>query len=345
MTAPAAPSPRKLALASLAAALVALVVLVTAILPAEYGLDPTGIGAATGFKRLSDPPGATDVFVEPQDGPTPLYSLSARWELLELPIATQDGYSSRTRTEERVTLPLNVTNLTSLTARLSWNDTDRIDGQGTEPDLFELSIRGPGGKRSQLVQARNEPGGEGNVTVTLPWQSVPYPQENATQGLVIPTRADASGVGDWTFVVRLYSAGSLPNASALDPGNAWTLTVTAEAYELNVTKSEGRMGDRVRLTLQPGQGIEYKFAMGPGDAMTYRWESTAPLSWDFHAEEEGKDPEDFTRYAEGTSAGESGDLTAPFHGRHGWYWLNRGTSPVTITLETTGTYTILGVPR
>ena len=46
------PSTAQLLKASTIALLIALVVLVTAVLPAEYGKDPTGIGAALGLTAL-----------------------------------------------------------------------------------------------------------------------------------------------------------------------------------------------------------------------------------------------------------------------------------------------------
>jgi hypothetical protein len=49
------PSGKRIALGVLVALVIAAVVLVTAIWPAEYGRDPTGIGAALGFTRLSEP--------------------------------------------------------------------------------------------------------------------------------------------------------------------------------------------------------------------------------------------------------------------------------------------------
>ncbi len=60
---PQAPSIASLGLATLAALAVAGVVLVVAILPAEYGIDPTGIGEALGLVVLNEPgaPSAADV--------------------------------------------------------------------------------------------------------------------------------------------------------------------------------------------------------------------------------------------------------------------------------------------
>lgn len=46
-------SPRKVAIATVAALLVAALLLVTAVLPAEYGIDPIGAGAALGLLGLA----------------------------------------------------------------------------------------------------------------------------------------------------------------------------------------------------------------------------------------------------------------------------------------------------
>jgi hypothetical protein len=49
------PSGKRIGLSVLGAVLVALLVLVTAVLPAEYGIDPTGIGRALGLTALNAP--------------------------------------------------------------------------------------------------------------------------------------------------------------------------------------------------------------------------------------------------------------------------------------------------
>jgi hypothetical protein len=49
------PSGKRIALSALIACIVAGIVLVTAVLPAEYGIDPTGVGRAFGFTALRAP--------------------------------------------------------------------------------------------------------------------------------------------------------------------------------------------------------------------------------------------------------------------------------------------------
>lgn len=343
MTAPVPPEPGKLATATAGAALVATLVLVVAVLPAEYGIDPTGIGTWAGFTRLSADGGPSGLDVLPEDGIDVAHAVEARWEVIEFPVLTRDGYTEGPFGETRVTLPLNLTNLSTLTARLTWNDTDLVDGQPSDPDEFEISVRGPGNTRSQLVQGENMRGGEGNVSVTLPWRSLPAPTRTDDGALRFPIEGpDTSSHGEWTFLVRLYAARGLEGHDAQDPGNGWTLTVTARTYELRVDEQEGG-GDRVSITIGPGRGLEYKFQMEPNATLTYSWTSSAPVYWDLHAEEAGHDPEDFTRLAEGTSRNEGGSFTATFAGRYGWYFQNRGPEPLTVSLTTRGEYRILGV--
>jgi hypothetical protein len=50
----ALPSPRALRRATLIALVVAAVVAVVAVLPAEYNVDPTGIGRITGLKEIGE---------------------------------------------------------------------------------------------------------------------------------------------------------------------------------------------------------------------------------------------------------------------------------------------------
>ncbi len=50
-----APSGQRLALSVVAALAVAAIVLVTAVLPAEYGIDPTGVGRLLGLTELHQP--------------------------------------------------------------------------------------------------------------------------------------------------------------------------------------------------------------------------------------------------------------------------------------------------
>lgn len=51
---PDLPSTRTLVRSTVIAALVAIVLLVTTVLPAEYGFDPTGVGRALGLTQMGE---------------------------------------------------------------------------------------------------------------------------------------------------------------------------------------------------------------------------------------------------------------------------------------------------
>jgi hypothetical protein len=77
---PLAPSARTLALASLVAVLAAVALLLIAVLPAEYGIDPLGTGKALGLLALSQagdrepvPPPLGTALVPVQEGNIALY--------------------------------------------------------------------------------------------------------------------------------------------------------------------------------------------------------------------------------------------------------------------------------
>ncbi|MBI5433992.1 MAG: hypothetical protein HZA52_14265 [Planctomycetes bacterium] len=102
--------------------------------------------------------------------------------------------------------------------------------------------------------------------------------------------------------------------------------------------------DRTVVDVPPGKGLEYKFYIRAGAKLEYEWElDTGEVFYDFHGEPKGAAADVFESFASGNASGVKGKLTAPFEGTHGWYWKNRGTESVKITLVTSGTYDVLGL--
>lgn len=98
--------------------------------------------------------------------------------------------------------------------------------------------------------------------------------------------------------------------------------------------------DVTSVTLEPGQGAEIKATMAEGLRLSYDWSvSGGAVNYDTHADAPGID---YHGYDKGqNSAREQGQLVAPFDGKHGWFWRNRGDTPVTVTLRTKGAYTAI----
>ena len=99
-TAPAAPSRKKLLLGTGAAVAIAAVGLVVFVLPAEYGIDPTGAGAALGLTQLSEG-GTENIYLKRGQARTNvLFPLEASGE--QQRVVVNDLFA-----EKGVTLPAN----------------------------------------------------------------------------------------------------------------------------------------------------------------------------------------------------------------------------------------------
>jgi hypothetical protein len=98
--------------------------------------------------------------------------------------------------------------------------------------------------------------------------------------------------------------------------------------------------DELSLTLAPNEGAEIKALMKVGERFVFSWQATGGLvNFDMHGEVVGAKANEYTSHLKGRSTGDGhGVFVAPFDGTHGWYWRNRGTQPVTVTVKTAGFY-------
>ncbi len=97
--------------------------------------------------------------------------------------------------------------------------------------------------------------------------------------------------------------------------------------------------DEVIFTLKPNEGIEYKMTMLRGGVAQFSWRTDGgKVNYDMHGTPKAGGKE--TSYKKGREvASDTGSLTAAYDGSHGWFWRNRGSANVTITLRVDGAYT------
>ncbi len=101
----------------------------------------------------------------------------------------------------------------------------------------------------------------------------------------------------------------------------------------------GTLSHETQVTLAPNEGKEVKLDMSKGNKVQYTWASSGgKVNYDVHADSK-KLKIDYHKYSKGAEQTKTGELVAAFDGSHGWFWRNRTTSPVTITLKTKGEYT------
>lgn len=141
---------------------------------------------------------------------------------------------------------------------------------------------------------------------------------------------DPTRVGQLTGIGKLYSS-----------GHELELGGTGSIHHPELTAPRN---DTFTITLDGLQDNEFKLHMMANQSIVYRWTSTGPVNYDFHGDPDNPSrPGEFASYEAKQGSAGSGSFTAPFDGRHGWYFQNVGPDPVTITLQTWGYYDVIGL--
>lgn len=157
---------------------------------------------------------------------------------------------------------------------------------------------------------------------------------------------DVTGIGARLGLTQMRGGDSASPAAAAPATAASTAAyVVAPQTQATISKSAVWRSDQMTVVLKPHTGLEVKALMKTGDHLIFHWESSGPVKMDMHGERPN-DGDRFTRYwLEPAVTTAQGAFTAPFDGRHGWYWRNRGDSDVTITVKTSGFYENLIQPK
>lgn len=129
------------------------------------------------------------------------------------------------------------------------------------------------------------------------------------------------------------SSGATPAAAPATRAPATTASI-ATAGDSSVKS------DETRVTLAPGQAAEIKLAMRKGARVRYSWATDrGVVNFDMHADRTAAPAIKYHGYTKGQGkASDEGELVAAFEGMHGWFWRNRGSEAVTVTLRTRGDY-------
>ncbi|WP_075792636.1 hypothetical protein [Massilia putida] len=151
-------------------------------------------------------------------------------------------------------------------------------------------------------------------------------------GAVLPAEygIDPSGIGKALGLTQLNGAARQAAEVAPAPATATGATVTQTEHAFRT--------DDMSITLQPGEGAEVKAAIRKGEQFTFSWASEGgPVKADMHGEPFNAGPREFSTYwkVARQEAGR-GTFTAPFDGIHGWFWRNKGKTPVTIRVLVSG---------
>ena len=151
---------------------------------------------------------------------------------------------------------------------------------------------------------------------------------------VIPAETgwDPTGVGKATGLVEIAD----PVNSEMERGAARMAAQTV--LELSDTPLPPAAGvqDSWEYELAPFESVEFKYTVGEGAPVVFRWEGSGPLHYDMHAHPFDGGEELTESYGVGDAQAMGGRYTPAFSGIHGWFWQNRSLDNVTVRLEASG---------
>lgn len=158
---------------------------------------------------------------------------------------------------------------------------------------------------------------------------------------------DPTGVGE---VVGLKQMGEVKmslarEAAAADSAEAALASAAASpasapAAPTQDTADAAVNSHEISITLRPNEGKEIKLAMREGARVNYSWTTDrGVVNYDAHGDPIDAPREFYHGYGKATGVtSDEGVLEAAFDGLHGWFWRNRGSETVTVTLRTNGDY-------
>lgn len=153
-------------------------------------------------------------------------------------------------------------------------------------------------------------------------------------------RKDPTGFGRLTGLLELttpiVAAATEPDLT-IDPASLAPAPKPADASISRLFESPYKI-DTVQIPLGPDGELEYKAVMKAGQSMVYSWSvNKGSVYYDFHGEP--ADPTKSQRYLEvQETKSAAGAFTAPFDGKHGWFWLNLTSDNIVVTLKLSGFY-------
>ncbi len=151
--------------------------------------------------------------------------------------------------------------------------------------------------------------------------------------IVLPAEygIDPTGVGKILGLKKMGDIkASLAEKAILDKSEQ----VKSESdIEYNQSNYISQMGE-IKISFEPNEGRELKVFMKKGDQISYNWKTDGEAIY-FATHTDSGEPHD---YSEGTKSSDTGILKAFCDGRHGWWYKNRTSKVVTLTLKIDGKY-------
>jgi hypothetical protein len=157
---------------------------------------------------------------------------------------------------------------------------------------------------------------------------------------------DPTGIGNLIGLKKMGEIRvSLAQEEAADKAQKSGTNTEAKQSEVNAVAAPAPktvaaiVNHETQVKLAPNEGAEIKVEMSKGKKVQYVWSTDGgKANFDMHADSKKLNIE-YHQYSKGAEQRKEGELVAAFDGAHGWFWRNRTSQPITITLKTKGEYT------
>ncbi len=156
---------------------------------------------------------------------------------------------------------------------------------------------------------------------------------------------DPTGVGSMIGLLKMGEIKtSLAEEAASDRAAMKTdsdeITELVKEAEKQVTEksTENINSDEIKIILQPDEGKEIKLAMLKGETVDFVWFTDGgKANFDAHADSKPLKIS-YHNYEKGSMERNEGTMEAAFDGNHGWFWRNRTSENMVVTLQVNGSY-------
>jgi hypothetical protein len=127
-------------------------------------------------------------------------------------------------------------------------------------------------------------------------------------------------------------------------GSAISVPKPSEANNPPPESQYAEREDSIEVIVPAEKGIEYKFKSLKHGSIKYEWATDKGIVYiDFHGEVKQENPPEnvfYESYTLAYSNNMAGTLTAPFEGKHGWYFRNETKEDIVVTIRLNGQYVL-----
>lgn len=169
--------------------------------------------------------------------------------------------------------------------------------------------------------------------------------------IVLPAEygIDPTGVGKMIGLVKMgeikvslaqeAADDKLKDKTQSEISSAESQTATSPVVtEVQAKSDVSTSSDTMAIVLQPNEGKEIKLTMKKGEEVNYVWFTDGGrANFDVHADSKVLKI-NYHNYEKGSLENSEGVLTAAFDGNHGWFWRNRTSKTMKVTLQVQGDY-------